>query len=108
MPYGFSVRVNAAEALPDELKYKDRGTGGSERIKLNLTPWCLMAGLSGSYSKSAHSMVRPDATPSQRHRPPPKSTSDEVPRWLHQSGFLCRVSHLPLSSPKLAIRFFDY
>ena len=106
MPYGFSVRVNATETLPDELKYKDWGTSGSERIKLNLTPWCLMAGLSGSYNRSAHSIVRPDATPSQRLRPPPKSTSDEVPRWLHQSCFLCRVSNLLLSNLKQAIRFF--
>ena len=26
IPYGLSVRVNAKEALPDELKYKDWGT----------------------------------------------------------------------------------
>ena len=31
-PYGLSVRVNAKDALPYELKYKDWGASGSERI----------------------------------------------------------------------------
>ena len=47
IPYGLSVRVNAKEALPDELKYKDWDTSGSERINSTWPLECLMAGLPG-------------------------------------------------------------
>ena len=46
-PYGLSVRVNAKDALPDELKYKDGGTSGSELIELTWPQFCMMAGLPG-------------------------------------------------------------
>jgi len=48
-PYGLSVRVNAETTLPDELKYKDWGASGSERINSTWPLECLMAGLPGSH-----------------------------------------------------------
>ena len=63
LPYGLSVRVNAKDALPDELKYKDWDTGGSEQIELNLTPRVYDGRATWKRPRRESSRVRPDATP---------------------------------------------
>ena len=83
IPYGFSVRVNATEALPDELKYKDWGTGGSEQIKLNLSPRVFDGRAIWKPQESVSSIVRPEATP-YRNLVFSEGTRQEANRWLHQ------------------------
>ena len=87
-PYGLSVRVNAKEALPDELKYKDWGASGSERIKLNLTPHCLMAGLPGNHHKLLPVVFAETPPPNAASDFPAKVQSLATPRWLHQFSLL--------------------